>query len=926
MWILRLSLAAYRLGRRVAIAGVVSAIIIACRGITAGSTFATTELRVLMISALDFVHRAFPSLPLQVYVDDLFVAAEGSRQRVCRSLPVATRLLVHELARVRLEISDTKSEGIASSPTLALALSSALRDLRIRFSLGCRSLGGNMSATRQRRASLTRGRITALRARRSRFARLRAGGVHTARFFRAGWNAAVSWGIHVVGIATTPLQAWRREVARGCSAAASGKSVDLALVLADSRASQATDPAFDAHTLPLVYWAHAVWSSLRPASALADALRSAQRRIDSAASTWSVVTRPAAAVLATALRLGWAVPDYCSFVDDLGYTYNLRRSSPALVKRAVVESVRRWQTRQVAQAFPSAQLQDGIRLEPLVRLLARTSEGWTSAEQAQLRSAVVGGQWTQARLHAAGLAPSCLCPLCGLAPGTLAHRLWWCAHPELVAARSKHVPPWLLATARQGSADGIAGSWERALFPLPPLPSLAERTFDTFEWDVEPEGQAAHAVVYPDASRCGGRATPAASYGWAFVARDADGQTVAAAHGVPPAWVRSVAAAETWALAQAARASLAGSSYRSDCLGAVSTAKRGVEHATSARQACAEAWGIFFTSAGEDGTPDVEWIPAHTTHEEVGTTISAADRDGNDAADGAAKGAAASGQLSVPDTWALANLDSLVNKVARWVGHAGVLVSKPGLRDTAASQSGKRARRTAQAAHLAAQPPSTTIEREAALIARPYSSGGHLLRNVEGRWKCLVCRCSSATWSHIAGRSCPRSAADRWARLAEADVAAGEPVGRGHTRWLSDDTIWCSTCGQYATHAAVGLKRACHPIRSGTRYKRRLLAAGIHPWTMTRFVAAPVPEHEWQDPASLASLAAPGRPQATPVRGGQSGNPGDPTAASGPLFAYALPTATPPLVTPAVVWPVRGSQSGNPDEPTTMSDPPPGVR
>ena len=143
----------------------------------------------------------------------------------------------------------------------------------------------------------------------------------------------MSWSIHVVGIATTPLLAWRREVARGCSAAATGKSVDLALILADSRASQTTDPAFDAHTLPIVHWALAVWTSLRPAADLAEALRAAQRRIDATSSTWSVVTGPAAAMIATASRLGWTAPEYNRLVDDLGCEYLLHRASPALVKR-----------------------------------------------------------------------------------------------------------------------------------------------------------------------------------------------------------------------------------------------------------------------------------------------------------------------------------------------------------------------------------------------------------------------------------------------------------------------------------------------------------------------------------------------------------------------------------------------------------------
>ena len=127
-----------------------------------------------------------------------------------------------------------------------------------------------------------------------------------------------------------------------------------------------------------------------------------------------------------------------------------------------------------------------------------------------------------------------MCPLCGTGPGTLGHRLWWCCHPAFVEARTRHAPPWLLAQARQGTSEGIVATWESALFPAPLLPSVADRRYDTFTWDVEPEGHAVEATFYPDASRCGGPTPPAASYGWAFVARDAEGGTVAAAHGVPP--------------------------------------------------------------------------------------------------------------------------------------------------------------------------------------------------------------------------------------------------------------------------------------------------------------------------------------------------------------------------------------------------------
>ena len=92
LWILRLSVAAYRMGRRISINGLLSCVIVASRSITAGSAFATTELRLLLLSALDAMAAAFPSLPLVVYVDDMFLASFGSERYVCRMLPAAVRL------------------------------------------------------------------------------------------------------------------------------------------------------------------------------------------------------------------------------------------------------------------------------------------------------------------------------------------------------------------------------------------------------------------------------------------------------------------------------------------------------------------------------------------------------------------------------------------------------------------------------------------------------------------------------------------------------------------------------------------------------------------------------------------------------------------------------------------------------------------
>jgi hypothetical protein len=148
-------------------------------------------------------------------------------------------------------------------------LTTALGQFRMVFATSCKSLGVDVAASLRRATAVQRKRLRALRTQRTRIARLRKAAVSSARLFRTGITTALTWGAHVVGVATTTLMQWRREDARGCSAAAAGKSVDLALLLADSSPSARTDPAFDAHALPIGYWASAVYDGWRPRSTLA---------------------------------------------------------------------------------------------------------------------------------------------------------------------------------------------------------------------------------------------------------------------------------------------------------------------------------------------------------------------------------------------------------------------------------------------------------------------------------------------------------------------------------------------------------------------------------------------------------------------------------------------------------------------------------
>eukprot|EP00973_Karenia_brevis_P009309 1260699-Karenia_brevis.AAC.1 len=62
--VLKLSLAAYSLQRTIGIDGIFSTMVVAVRGITAGSVHATIELRVLLIQFLDEAYGQFPYVTL----------------------------------------------------------------------------------------------------------------------------------------------------------------------------------------------------------------------------------------------------------------------------------------------------------------------------------------------------------------------------------------------------------------------------------------------------------------------------------------------------------------------------------------------------------------------------------------------------------------------------------------------------------------------------------------------------------------------------------------------------------------------------------------------------------------------------------------------------------------------------------------------
>ena len=498
--LLRMSLAAYRLPRSLAIHGVYSSTVLAQRGITAGSGMATTELRVLLIRLLERVSKAYPVV-LNVYVDDMSVEATGTPASVVGSVAGAGSLLCHGLVALRLKLSAAgKCTCTASTAAIGNQLADKLSAFGITYSARVKALGVGMASGVRRNVQVQTGRLTAFRAKLSKFAALARSCISAARLFRTGGAASFTYGDDVTGVSAETLLKRRRMVASAFAPPTGGRDLDLALLLADSSERQHLDPAFAAAALPIGRWAEAVYAGWCPAPLLHASMAHAKRRILSTWRPWALVCGLAAATVASAQRIGWEVHDAASMTTDLGMRLDLTLDSPSFVCAEVHASVTRWRLRNIEANHPhlrneishtqtddrsrySATTCMGLAIAPVRKLLqvaSRTKE-WTAAHQAALWSAVVNTQWPQARLHAAGMVEQPDCQLCAAAGivhsaanprsllaepprGTLLHRLTAC-RPTLDG----------LAATAPALLDGFTRIRNRlrARFGLPPdaLPS-----------------------------------------------------------------------------------------------------------------------------------------------------------------------------------------------------------------------------------------------------------------------------------------------------------------------------------------------------------------------------------------------------------------------------------------------------------------------
>ena len=134
--------------------GVYSRSVQATMGTTAGSGFATTELRLLLLDVMDAAKYSWRgSLGLTLYVDELTTSVRGASKYVATTLAAVVDFVSDLFGNtIKLQVFRSKSVVVTSKPFLSKeiakrTLSKVLKPTRSANLLGTAAAGGNKRST-----------------------------------------------------------------------------------------------------------------------------------------------------------------------------------------------------------------------------------------------------------------------------------------------------------------------------------------------------------------------------------------------------------------------------------------------------------------------------------------------------------------------------------------------------------------------------------------------------------------------------------------------------------------------------------------------------------------------------------------------------------------------------------------------------------
>ena len=277
------------------------------------------------------------------YVDDVIietVGAVGTVQLKCSAANTYTIKYFQE--KLDLEVSAKKSGVLTAKPSLTEKIvgmdsTGKLQALKTGKVLGVVGSGGARRCTvgQEERLASTKARVPRVHA-------MRRAGVCATHMAQSSFSAAMLYDACCHGVSDSMLKRIRITSADGLAPPTRGKHHEMVLYAADAAGTR-IDPAFDAHALPIKFWALAWWQGWRTHDELELAHAQAVDKLTKTRGPlWQAVAGPPSAVIATAWRIGWTFKSGRKMVTETGREIDCLLDSPVAIVSYVCASVRRW--------------------------------------------------------------------------------------------------------------------------------------------------------------------------------------------------------------------------------------------------------------------------------------------------------------------------------------------------------------------------------------------------------------------------------------------------------------------------------------------------------------------------------------------------------------------------------------------------------
>ena len=822
--VLRLVLESFAFARMLSLNGAVAEAVHTLSAILAGGSFATDALFTVLVFPCDELLAEHPQANICLFIDDLTLHVTGSEGEVASGLEELVGACIGKLeGELELQVSRSrvawqldpkaKTVGVASSNALARRLEPKLRALGVAVRRQAKHLGIDYAAGKRVVRHVLKARVKTVSGRVHRYRRM--GKKAADRLLRTGAAPSMRYGAGVCG-ATDSIVKSARRFSCAVRGEMRGRSAFARLQLAafDVGALMATDP--------LLEWARAVWDGLVSDDDLRAAWRRAMSTVAVAPQPFRAVAGPAGAMVASALRLKWAVPSPFDLLRSDGMQISLRETCPAVVGQHALVDLRRMEacTSSLAQRIGGPP-----DLEPLRDFIATKAMRRSPAAES-LRSLGEGGWWTQARLFEEKLpdVEDSFCracqPLGHQRVGTLYHR--FCECPATRAVREGYRHQDVLDRARS-LLHAYEPLYQHGVPILPepmPVPRLVRRWCGGTE---PPSDFTFTGKAFTDGAMRGRAPQAARRAGWACILVDDTGAVIAGLYGPCPDPFPTSLRAELRAVIEILRLALPPLVIWVDNKCVVDGWARGKAWCCASTRPAADLWREFWRLL-EDVGPEgvrIEKCKGHATEGDVQAGRSTPFlRAGNANADHFAGYGVDVAEHQVPSE----DVVTAYKEARRWYQWLATLVAH-----WPADTQGRPSERRARSARPA-RPRPLRLHDE-----RPHSIFEH-----DGRLRCKFCPrfslLASGRQAHriFASSQCHGAVPGRAAEAAaviDRDHAPGHSEGRRHCLFTAGGLAWCRVCGCYGDERFRGLGKPCPGATTSKVGQIRRLRAGLHPVT-----------------------------------------------------------------------------------------------